>query len=70
MNNVNTLNDTSVNQKKSNGLSRLSQVLALCTILSIANPAEMKANNIMNDSLQNVEVVQNYGIINNVQRRT
>ena len=70
MSNVNTLNDTSVNQKKSSGLSRFSQVLALCTILSVANPTEMKANNITDDSLQNVEVVQNYNIINNIQRRT
>jgi len=70
MNNVNTLNDTSVNPKKSSGLGRLSQVLALCTILSVANPTEVNANNSMDGSMQNMEMVQNYDIINNIQRRT
>jgi hypothetical protein len=70
MNNVNTLNDADINQKKSSGLGRLSQVLALCTILSISNPAEVKANNITDESLQNVEVVQSSDIVGNIQRRT
>ena len=70
MDNVNTLNDASVNQKKSSGLSRLSQVLALCTILSITNPAEVKANNITDEGLQNVEVVQGSDIVSNIQNRT
>ena len=70
MDNVNTLNDADINQKKSSGLSRLSQVLALCTILSMSNPAEVKANNITDESLQNVEVVQSSDIVSNIQRRT
>ena len=70
MNNVNTLNDADINQKKSSGLSRLSQVLALCTILSITNPAEVKANNITDEGLQNVEVVQGSDIVSNIQNRT
>ena len=70
MNNVNTLNDADINQKKSSGFSRLSQVLALCTILSITNPAEVKANNITDESLQNVEVVQSSDIVSNILRRT
>ena len=70
MNNVNTLNNASVNQKKSSGLGKLSQVLALCTILSVANPTEMRADNIMDGSMQNVEVVQNSNIINNIKIRT
>ena len=70
MNNVNTLNDADINQKKSSGLSRLSKVLALCTILSITNPAEVKANNITDEGLQNVEVVQSSDIVSNIQRRT
>lgn len=69
MSNVNTLNDSEINQKKSSGLSRLSQVLALCTILSITNPAEVKASNITDECLQNVEVVQSSDIIRNIQRR-
>lgn len=39
-------------------------------MLSVANPVEMKANNITDESLQNVEVVQNSDIVSNIQRRT
>lgn len=70
MNNVNDLNKVDANQNKSSGLSKLTQVLALCAILNIANPTEMKATNITDESLQNVEVVQNSNIISNIQRRT
>jgi len=70
MNNVNDLNRVDANQNKSSGFSKLTQVLALCAILNIANPAEMKATNITDESLQNVEVVQNSNIISNIQRRT
>lgn len=70
MNNVNDLNKVDANQNKSSGFSKLTQVLALCAILNIANPTEMKATNITDESLQNVEVVQNSNIISNIQRRT
>ena len=50
--------------------SRFLGVLVLCTILSISNPAELKANSITDESLQNVEVVQSSDIVNNIQRRT
>ena len=45
-------------------------ILALCTIVSITNPAEVKANNITDEGLQNVEVLQNSDIISNIQSRT
>jgi len=67
---VSSIKNLSLWFKKSSGLSKLSQVLALCTILSITNPAEVKANNITDEGLQNVEVVQNSDIVSNVQRRT
>lgn len=44
--------------------------MALCTILSITNPAEVKANNITDEGLQNVEVVQGSDIVSNIQNRT
>jgi len=67
---VSSIKNLSLWFKKSNGLSRLSQVLALCTILSITNPAEVKANNITEEGLQNVEVVQGSDIVSNIQNRT
>lgn len=70
MNNVNTLNTVDTKQKKSNSFSKLPYVLALCTMLNIANPTEMKADNITNDNLPGIEVVSDSDIIANIERRT
>ena len=70
MNNVNTVNNVDTHQKKSSNFGKLPYILALCTVLNIANPTEVKANNITNESLQNVEVVQNSDIVSSIQRKT
>ena len=70
MNNVNTLNTVDTKQKKSNSFSKLPYVLALCTMLNIANPTEMKADSIINDDLPGIEVVSDSDIIANIERRT
>jgi hypothetical protein len=70
MNNVNTLNIVNIKQKTSNNFSKLPYVLALCTILNIANPTEIKADSIANDNLPCVEVVSDSDIIANIERRT
>ena len=70
MNNVNTLNTVNIKQKTSNNFSKLPYVLALCAILNIANPTEMKADSIANDNLPCVEVLSDSDIIANIERRT
>lgn len=70
MNNVNKLDKNNSNQKKSNRLGKIPYIFALSTILSIANPSEMKANTLFDKNQEGVEVVTNSNIASNIERRT
>jgi hypothetical protein len=70
MNNVNKLDKNNSHQRKSNNFGKLPYIFALSTILTLANPSEMKANEIINNNQQNVEVLANSNIINNIKMRT
>lgn len=70
MNSVNKLDKDNSHQRKSNRFGKLPYIFALSTILSLANPSEMKANEIINNNQQNVEIVTNSDIINNIKMRT
>jgi len=71
MNSVNTLCNVDVSQKKSNSFSKLPYVLALCTMLNIADPTEIKADNVTNNNLSSVEVViSDCDIIGKIEKKT
>jgi len=70
MNNVNALNKINTSHQKSNKFSKFPYVVALCTMLNIANPTEIKANSITNNNIPGIEVVSDSDIIANIERRT
>ncbi len=70
MNNVNALNKINTSHQKSNRFSKFPYVVALCTMLNIANPTEMKADSIANNNIPGIEVVSDSNIIANIERRT
>ncbi len=75
MNNIDNLDKSNLDksnsqQGKSKKFGKLPYIFALSTILSLANPSEMKANEIINNNQQNVEAVSNSNIINNIKMKT
>ena len=70
MNNVNALNKINSNHQKSTRFSKLPYVLALCTMLNIANPTGMKADSIVKNNVPNIEIISDSDIITNIERKT
>ena len=67
MSNINTANNT--NSNKSNKRKNLGYALMIATLLGTSSPTEAKTGNIMNNK-QSIEVVDNWGIISNIEKRT